>query len=262
MVFRLLSFCTFCALSVNTPVWSMGSNTALDRILLHGELHIGVDPHNPPVSVQLINGRWQGFSIDMAKKFAGYLHIKAIFIPETYETVEKQLQRHDIDIDMNGIESDDTTTHFFLASKPILDIREIALMPCPVVDKISLPFYSEKELFMKMNNRKMHIIIAGNSPAQKKLSRLFDKAHITIMRNKEQAYQRIKNHDADVLIIDNIYARLLIHNSPGLCIANPFAAFTHTDSVYLINQLDINLQQRLNTWITKTNIASIAAHWF
>ena len=240
----------------------MGSNTALDRILLDGELHIGVDPHNPPVSMQLVNGQWKGFSIDMAKKFAGYLHVKTVFVPETYETVEKQLQRHEIDIDMNGIEFDDTITKFFLISKPVLDIREIALMPCPVVDKVSLPFYSVKELFMKINNQNMHIIIAGNARMQKKLSKLFDKAHVTVMHNQEQAYQGIKHHDADVLIIDNIFARMLIHNSPGLCIANPFAAFMHTDSAYLMNHSDVDLQQRLNTWLAKTNIASIAAHWF
>ncbi len=229
------------ALSIGPAGASPPDGSALARILARGTIRIGMTGDYRPFD--LLNqqtGQYSGIDVDMAQSLAESLGVKLKIVPTTWPTLMQGLLDHRYDMAMGGI----TIT---------LPRLETAFFSTPVMraGKVPLTLCTNRARFATLAQIDQPGVTIVVNPGGTNES--FDRTHLArakllVIADNTKTFAAVLDGKADLMITDNVEARLQHALHPQLCAVHPDHPFDFAELGYMMPQ-DPALKSYVDEWL-------------
>lgn len=224
-------------------------DSVLARILARGTIRVGMTGDYRPFDLRdAKTGQYQGISVDMANLLAKSLGVKLQIIPTTWPTLMNGLLAHKYDIAMGGITITLPRLKTAFFSTPLMRAGKIPLTLCTNKDRFAT--------LAQIDQPGVKVIVnpGGTNAAFDRKN--LHKAQIVVIKDNEKTFGEILDGKVDLMITDNVEARLQHHLHPQLCGVHPNHPFTFSELGYMMPQ-DPALRSFVNEFVrieTKTGV--------
>jgi polar amino acid transport system substrate-binding protein len=237
------------------------TNTAgadvLDDALERGSIRFGVAVF-VPWTMKSDSGELVGFEVDVAKKIAKDMGLKAEFKLYPWEDVIPALQNGEIDILSGGMSITPERALQVSFSRPLAESG--------VTLATNVALTKDIERLEELNSPGVTITVVKGTLAHSVTETFFDKADIKIFTSGAEAGNAVANEEAHAYLASLTQARFLSLNHPGkidLPMDEPLLASREALAVKKGEQELLNF---LNAWVTSRQadrwIATTRDYWF
>ncbi len=226
----------------------------LDSIEQSGILKIGVPGDYAPLAFHK-NDALVGYDIDVANALAKNWNIQLEFVPTSWSNLSQDLEADKFDIAMGGISFTQDRNERFLLTKPLIPDGKVAMAQCEKAENLkTLADINQKSTVVAVN--------PGGTNERFVNANLAD---ATIVRTPDniQNIQMIREKTADMMITDMIEGNYYQYHEPeSFCVTNsvPFEG-TENFQIYMTQKDNVELMNKLNSWLSHENLKSIAQQW-
>jgi cyclohexadienyl dehydratase len=215
--------------------------SVLAQIVARGTIRVGMTGDYRPFDIRNAQtGQYSGIDVEMAKNLAASLGVKLAIVPTTWSTLMPGLLAHRYDIAMGGITITlpRLVTAFF--STPEMRAGKIPLTLCANQARYAT--------VAQIDQPNVTVVVnpGGTNEA-------FDKSHlpnakILLIKDNTQTFAAILDGKADLMITDNVEARLQHAVHPKLCAVHPNHPFDFAELGYMMPQ-DPALKSYVDQWV-------------
>ena len=176
-------------------------------------LNVGTTGDYPPFSYLLENGKYSGFDVDLSKLFAQSIGKKACFVKTSWPTLMKDYSDNKFEIALSGIsitKEREKVAH--LSSGHVL-LGKALLYRC-----------SDKRFSKKSNfdQKKFVAVVNPGGTNELYLRKHFKNVSITVYKDNNSIFEKIRNHSADFMITDSVEASYQVNKDSKLCRSTGF----------------------------------------
>ncbi|HEX7389864.1 MAG TPA: transporter substrate-binding domain-containing protein [Acidiphilium sp.] len=215
--------------------------SVLSQILARGTLRVGMTGDYRPFDIlDAKTGQFSGIDVVMANRLARALGVKLDIVKTTWPTLMQGLLTHKYDIAMGGITITLPRLKTAFFSTPVMRAGKIPFTLCKNVNKY--------QTIAEIDRPDVKVIVnpGGTNAA-------FDKAHlphaqIVVIKDNTKTFGEILDGKVDLMITDNVEARLQHTLHPALCPVHPDQPFTFSQLGYMMPQ-DPALQSFVDYWL-------------
>jgi len=235
---------------------SVGADV-LDDVLERGSIRFGVAEF-VPWTMKSDSGELIGFEIDLAKKIAMDMGLKAEFKLYPWDEVIPALQNGEIDVLAGGMSITPARALQVNFSRPTAESG------VSLATNISLT--QDIKRLEELNNPDITIAVVNSTLAHSVTQKFFDQANIKVFAKGEEAGKAVANGDAHAYLASLTQTKFLALNNGDkvdLPISEPLLASREALAVRKGEQELLNF---LNAWVTARKadrwIASTRDYWF
>ena len=251
-----LALATTMAMSAGTAK-AAAPQTLLAHILARGTIRVGMTGDYKPFDIlNKKTGQFSGIDVSMARLLAKSLGVKLQIVKTTWPTLMQGLLAHKYDIAMGGITITLPRLKTAFFSTPVLRAGKIPLTLCKNKDRFAT--------LAQIDQPDVKVIVnpGGTNAA-------FDKAHlhkaqIVVIKDNTKTFGEVLAGKVDLMITDNVEARLQQKLHPQLCAVHPNHPFNFAELGYMMPQ-DPALKSYVDAWVRieqKTGVhAALAKKW-
>lgn len=229
----------------------------LDDVLERGSIRFGVAEF-VPWTMKSESGELIGFEVDVAKKIAKDMGLKAEFKLYPWEEVIPALQNGEIDILAGGMSITPARAMQVNFSRPL------ANSGVSIATNINLT--KDIERLEELNSPEITVVVVKGTLAHSVTQKFFDKANVKLFTSGEDAGEAVVNGDAHAYLASLTQARFLALNNGDkvdLPISEPLLA---SREALAIKKGEQELLNFLNSWVTSRKadrwIATTRDYWF
>lgn len=201
----------------------------LAQVLARGTIRIGMTGDYRPFDIRdPKTGQYSGIDVDMAKALATSLGVKLEIVPTTWPTLMQGLLAHRYDMAMGGITITLPRLETAFFSTPVMRAGKVPLTLCANQARYAT--------LAQIDQPGVTVVVnpGGTNEA-------FDKAHlgkakILLIKDNTQTFGTILDGKADLMITDNVEARLQHALHPTLCAVHPGHPFDFAELGYMMPQ--------------------------
>jgi len=193
----ILVACAFLVSSMMAADLNLWKNSTLNKIVQRGELRIGLDPGYMPFEMKDKKGRLIGYDIDMGKKMAKDMGVKAKFVSVAWDGIIAGLVTEKYDIIMGGMTITQARNLKVNFSDPYIVIGQTMMMK----KKLGSVIKTAADLDRKEYTIATKLGVTGEIAARK----FFKKAKILTFETEADAASEVLNGRADAIIYDQPY---------------------------------------------------------
>jgi cyclohexadienyl dehydratase len=213
----------------------------LDAIIASGKLRVGIPGDYRPFALRdPVSGNIEGFDIDMAASLAASLAVKLEFVATKWADLLTDLAADKFDIGMGGISITLMRQRAAYFSAPVLRTGKSAITRC-----------SEKARFPDLAaiDRPGVKVITNSGGTNEKFDRANLKAaEIIVFPDNTGIWGELIAGRTDVMITDNVEARLQQKLHPQLCAVRPEAPFDFGELGYMLPR-DASWKLYVDQWL-------------
>ncbi|MGI9280543.1 MAG: transporter substrate-binding domain-containing protein [Endozoicomonas sp.] len=239
----------------------------LPEILSSGVLRVGTTGDYPPLTECNQRMQCSGFAIDLAESLGKYLSklydqpVKVKYVKTNWPDLSADLKNDHFDIAMGGIGYSKSRAKHFLLSN--------AITPCGKVVLIRKEFFpqvtglNDQALIAALNRPEIRVVENPGGLNQEFAEQHLPNAQLIITANNKEPFLILREDKADLMITDLMEAQYRLKKNPALTIVNP-AMFTESSShkVFMMQKSSRKLADKVNLWLSKTNIEGLKKKWF
>ena len=229
----------------------------LDDAVERGSIRFGVAVF-VPWTMKSESGELIGFEVDVAKKIAADMGLKAEFKLLPWEEVIPALQNGDIDILAGGMSITPARALQVNFSRPLADSGVSIATNTSLTKDISR--------LEELNSPEIKIVVVKGTLAHSVTQKFFDKADVRLFTNAEEAGEAVVNGEAHAYLASLTQARFLALNNGDkvdLPTSEPLLA---SREALAIKKGEQELLNFLNAWVTSRTadrwIATTRDYWF
>lgn len=224
------------------PLDGQSAQTSLlDKIIEDGVLRVGTTGDFKPFSYHKGNASaFHGMDITMAKDLANSLGVKVSFVKTSWPTLMEDLRNDKFDIAMSGISIK-------------LDRQKIGLFSIPILEGGKAPIcrVEDAERFVALDSINQPDVRVIFNPGG--TNEAFARAHFpkaTLIKNEDNitVFQRIVDHEADVMVTDEIETRIQEKIHPELKAVKLDKPFGFFEMAYLLPR-DVVWKAYVDQWL-------------
>ena len=217
--------------------------SVLDQVLTTGILRVGVTADYVPFAYYDNNANsYQGIDIDLANQLAKDMEVELALVPTTRASLTRDILLGKFDVAMSGIPRTmqqtlvtNMTTGYFESGKSLLIKKE------------------DKERIKDVNSadKSGYIIGVKKATTSQKFAELhFKKAQVQLYQNLEEISNALKNGNIDVVLTDNIEAKVLADKDRTLHAVDPYNPLNTEVLAFAMSPGDKKWQDFLNLWVS------------
>jgi cyclohexadienyl dehydratase len=223
------------------PLQALAESGRLDIIVTTGKLRVGIPGDYRPFALRdPSNGKIEGFDIDMAESLAQSLAVQLEIVPTKWADLLTDLAADKFDIGMGGISITLARQKAAYFSTPVLRTGKSAIARC-----------SEKARFPDLAaiDKPGVKVITNPGGTNEKFDRANIKAaEIVVFPNNTGVWAELIAGRADVMITDNVEARLQQKLHSELCAIRPEAPFDFGELGYMLPR-DASWKLYVDQWL-------------
>ncbi len=174
---------------------NLWKKSTLNKILERGEMQVCMEPGYMPFEMKDKKGRIIGYDVDMAKKMAKEMGVKAKFLPTAWDGIIAALITGKCDIIMSGMTITQQRNLKVNFANPYIVVGQTLMM------KKGLPAKSAKELDKPEYTIATKLGVTGEIATRK----FFKKAKIVTFETEADAASEVLNGRADAMVYDQPY---------------------------------------------------------
>jgi cyclohexadienyl dehydratase len=223
------------------PLQALAEGGRLDAIIAAGKLRVGIPGDYRPFALRdPTNGKIEGFDIDMAESLAASLAVKLEIVPSKWAELLTDLAADKFDIGMGGISITLARQKAAYFSNPVLRTGKSAIARC-----------SEKARFpdlVAIDKPGIKVITNPGGTNEKFDRANLKAAEIVVFPDNIGVWAELIAGRADVMITDNVEARLQQKLHSELCAIHPEAPFDFGELGYILPR-DAGWKLYVDQWI-------------
>jgi cyclohexadienyl dehydratase len=223
------------------PLHVQAQSGRLDSIIASNKLRVGIPGDYRPFALRdPASGKIEGFDIDMAESLAASLGVKLELVPTKWADLLTDIAADKFDIGMGGISITLPRQKAAYFSTPVLRTGKSAIARC-----------SEKARFPDLASidKPGVKVIANRGGTNEKFDRATLKsAEIVVFPNNTGIWAELIAGRSDVMITDNVEARLQQKLHPELCAIHPEAPFDFGELGYMLPR-DVSWKLYVDQWL-------------
>jgi cyclohexadienyl dehydratase len=217
------------------------AGAVLDRIRATGELRVGTTGDYKPFSTLTPDGGYKGADIEMMRRLAAKLGVKAVFVPTRWGVLNQDFAADRFDIAVGGIS--------ILPERTALGPFAHTLMADgkrPIVRCADQARFNSLDA---INQPTVHVIVNPGASNEAFAHARLPAAELTVFPDNATIFEEIAAGRADAMVTDGIEVEQQVRLHPGvLCPAAVAAPFTHSDKSYWLRP-DPDLLVLVNNWL-------------
>lgn len=214
----------------------------LDRVLEKGKLRVGITADYIPFAyLDPQTNNYYGIDIDLAKQLARDMEVEIDFVPTSRRSLTRDILLGKFDVAMSGIPKTmkqtlitNMTTGYFESGKSLLVRKKDA---------------SKINSLESANKAQFTIGVKEATTSQKFAELYLKEAAIEFYQTPEDLQKALNNGVIDVILTDNIEAKVLADNDQNLHAIDPFNPFNTEVLAFAMAPGDKKWQDFLNLWI-------------
>jgi cyclohexadienyl dehydratase len=215
--------------------------TVLARILARGTIRVGMTGDYKPFDIlDGKTGAYQGIDAEMAQNLAKALGVKLEIVKTTWPTLMQGLLARKYDIAMGGITItlDRLKTAYF--STPVLRAGKIPLTLCRNAARFAT--------LAQIDQPGVTVVVnpGGTNMAFDRAN--LHQAKLLVVDQNTETFGTVLDGKADLMITDNVEARLQHRLHPELCAVHPNHPFNFAELGYMMPQ-DGALKSFVDQWV-------------
>lgn len=223
------------------PLHVQAESARLDTIIASNKLRVGIPGDYRPFALRdPASGNIEGFDIDMAESLAASLAVKLELVPTKWADLLKDLAADKFDIGMGGISITLPRQKAAYFSTPVLRTGKSAITRC-----------SEKARFPDLAgiDKPGVKVITNPGGTNEKFDRAtLKRAEIVVFPDNTGVWAELIAGRSDVMITDNVEARLQQKLHPELCAIRPEAPFDFGELGYMLPR-DASWKLYVDQWL-------------
>ncbi|NDV27915.1 transporter substrate-binding domain-containing protein [Desulfovibrio sp. JC010] len=237
-------------MGLSSAVWAgdarqaLSQDSALENVLKRQTLRIGFSTFKP-WAMKDVNGDFIGFEIDVAKRLASDMGVKARFIPTKWDGIIPALLTGKFDIIIGGMGITPKRNLKVNFSDPY----EFSGMSI-VANKDVAPGKSSLKSF---NNADTRVSVRLGTTAEKAAKNFLPKANILKFNDEAASIQELLNGKAACLVASNPLPENLVKKYPGKLYLPLKSDFTSEPIGFAVRKGDPDFLNYLNNWIRVCN---------
>ncbi len=221
---------------------SQKDQSVLDKVLERGLLRVGITADYMPFSYYDADRKsYQGIDIDLAKQLAKDMEVEVEFVPTNRKSLTRDILLGKFDVAMSGLPRTmkqtlitNMTTGYFESGKSLL-IRQ--------QDKVLI-----KDL-ASANKPKFTVGVKQATTSQKFAELYLSAAQLIFLSTPEDLKEALKNGVVDVVLTDNIEAKVLADMDAELHAVDPYHPLNTEVLAFAMPPGDKKWQEFLNLWV-------------
>ena len=180
---------------------------AWERIQASGVLRVGMDPSFPPFE-SLEGETLQGIDVDLARRLAADLGLKAEFVYIAYDGLYDALLTKRVDVLISALVVQPERTEDFSYTQPYFDAGQILVLPAANAEVQSIEDLGGRRLSVELG-AEGHVIA---NTWQNRLAGM----DVLPLNSADEALAAVDDGAADAAIVDSVSGRLYLQNAPAL----------------------------------------------
>lgn len=238
---RLVWTAALAAVMASGAAHAAAPHSVLARILARGTLRVGMTGDYRPFDIRdPKTGAFSGIDVAMARRLANSLSVRLQIVPTSWPALMAGLLAQRYDIAMGGITITLPRLETAFFSTPVLRAGKVPLTLCSNAARFAT--------LAQIDRPGVKVIVnpGGTNAA-------FDKAHlhraeIVVIKDNTATFGEILSGKVDLMITDNVEARLQHRLHPGLCAVHPGHPFDFAELGYMMPQ-DPALKSYVDAWL-------------
>jgi cyclohexadienyl dehydratase len=212
---------------VFAPLHAQAERGQLDAVIASGKLRVGIPGDYRPFALRdPTSGKIEGFDIDMAESLAASLGVKVELVPTKWADLLVDLAADKFDIGMGGISITLPRQKAAYFSTPVLRTGKSAIARCS--DKARFPD------LVAIDRPGVKVITNPGGTNEKFDRGNLKAAEIIVFPDNAGVWAELIAGRSDVMITDNVEARLQQKLHPELCAIHPEAPFDFGELGYML----------------------------
>lgn len=229
----------------------------LDAIVARGTIKVGMPGDYRPFGLRdPATGQITGIDVDMANNLAAALGVKLEIVPTKWADLLGDVASDKFDIGMGGISITLARQKSALFSTPVMRTGKAAIARCDAQSKFPN--------LAAIDKAGVRVITNAGGTNEKFDRAMLKSAEIVIAPTNLVVWDELIAGHADVMITDNVEAKLQHKLHPELCAIHPDNTFDFGELGYLLPR-DIVFQQYIDQWLhiqTETGeLGRVTAKW-
>ncbi len=166
-------------------------------------LTVGLTGRQPPFSLEAKDGSLIGFEVDLATKLAEAMGVRLKIVPMPFPDLLPSLADSKVNMVMSGLTMSTARNMNFAFVGPYISTGKSLLTKSER--------YASIDSYEELNMRKVKIVALKGSTSERFVMQNIPDALLEVVDGYEEAIERIRNDDADVMIADYaqcVYATL------------------------------------------------------
>lgn len=239
------------------PLRIAAQSATLDEVRQRGVLRVGTTGDYAPFSWVLPDGTFEGFDIDAARSFASTLGVSVQFVHTTWPTLMADLEAGRFDVAMSGI----TRTAARL-ERAALSSGYLAIGKVPLARRADGARF---QTFADIDRPGVRIGVNPGGTNEAFVRSHTTRATVVVIADNRTIPDAVARGVVDVMITDDVEARLAIGRLPTLTIVEPDRRLTQETLAYLMPKRDPAWVALVDDWLstfrTSGGLASVERRW-
>lgn len=230
---------TLTGLSGDAPAATQSS--ALDAIRESGVLRVGTTGDYRPFSYRRPEGGFEGLDIDAARELAASLGVELRFVAASWPRLLEGLEEGRYDIAMTGATRTSERAKRVSFTRPYFELGK-----CPLVRA------RDRGRFTSLESIDVEGIRIGVNPGgtnEAFVRSNFERATIVVIEENLDIPDAVAKGRVDVMITDNVEARLVAAERPELAAVSPETPFNQDELAYMLRREDPAFLSWLDRWL-------------
>lgn len=227
----------------------------LQQILARGTLRVAVIPSLPPFSSMTPSGELQGYDIDIAKRLATAMGLKAEFVPTDSAGRVADLQTHKADVTISDIARSVQRSLTIAFSEPY------SISYGQLVVRADSP----AKTMLDLNDAKYKISINRGGFVEQGVAAALPKATLVRFNANADTLNALTSGQVDAMGQEGLYDLGVVKDYPGKFRILP-GSFSRSETSVAMPAGDPDLLRVINLWVEQFNAsgdnAVLFKHWF
>jgi cyclohexadienyl dehydratase len=240
--FRTVFACALIVIATSAAALGhAGAGEVLDRIHATGVLRVGTTGDYRPFSFRQPDGSYQGADIDMARRLAARLGVKAEFVPTRWSELKADYLARRFDIAVGGISVTPERSALGPFAHTLMEDGKRPIVRC--ADR------ARYRSLDALNQPQVRVIVNPGASNEAFARASLPAARLSVFADNGKIFEEIAQGRADAMVTDGIEVdqQVLLHRGV-LCPADVAAPFTRMQKGFWL-QPDPEFSMLVNSWL-------------